>query len=123
MKNLLQIADTRTNPEIGLSMHGSEGTGIRLLKHGEFGADLVHFAPGKRTDRHTHPGDHILLVLSGKGWLEYGPEKKLLEQGLIYLVPGSVPHAVGASEGEPLLLLSVANDHRDVSAGDRLSPA
>lgn len=102
-------------------MRHSDGRGKPLLKSGPFGADLIRFPVGGGVPPHTHPGEHMLFVLSGRGSLQFGEEWHALEPGFCYHVPAGVRHAIRA-ESE-LTLLSVANDHRGVSAEDRLDVA
>lgn len=117
----LQIASFIQPPgRLPVQMAKSDGTALRLLKLGVFAADLIRFAPGKRVATHTHPGNHILVVVSGRGWLTYDGERVALTDGLIYLVPGRVPHAIDAAEDSELTLISIADDHRDAGADDRL---
>lgn len=116
----LQITSYRVAPgSLPLQMAKSQGTAMRLLKLGAFGADLIRFAPGCCVEEHVHPGDHVLVVVSGSGWLRYGGTTHDLTDGMLYMVPGSTPHAIGAY-GEEMTLISVANDHRDPVAEDRL---
>lgn len=120
MSEKLQIARFVQPPgKLPVQMAKSDGTALRLLKRGPFGADLIRFAPGQGVATHTHPGDHVLVVVSGSGWLTYNGQRVEISEGTVYLVPGSVPHAIDAGESE-LTLISVANDHRDAGSEDRL---
>lgn len=101
------------------NMYGSRGLGMPLVKNGHFGADILSFAPKTSTDLHTHPGDHILFVVEGSGFLVFDGESFDLAQWDCYFVPGAVPHKVGAME-TPLMLLSIANDHRPVNSSERM---
>jgi quercetin dioxygenase-like cupin family protein len=105
-------------------MHRSDATALPLVKCGAFGADLIRFDPGGAVEPHTHAGDHILAVLQGYGTLWFDGEEHRIDAGFIYLVPGSVPHAVycDGNSPEPLVLLVVGNDHRDADSPDRLEP-
>lgn len=114
----IQIARFDVPGELPEQMAHSDGRGLRLAKLGRFGADLIRFAPGKGVGTHTHPGDHVLIVTGGTGWVDYDGVPYRLEPGVCYLVPGSVPHAIRA-ESE-LSLISIANDHRDVASEARL---
>lgn len=105
--------------ELPEQMAHSDGRGLRLLKLGPFGADLIRFAAGRGVREHTHPGDHILIVTGGTGWVDYDGVPYRLEPGVCYLVPGSVPHAIRAET--ELTLISVASDHRDVASEERLT--
>lgn len=46
---------------------------------GRASVGLVNFAPGARSNWHTHPLGQILIVVSGKGWTqcEGGPKKEI----------------------------------------------
>ncbi len=99
-------------------MHASDGTAWKLVKNGDFGADLIRFPAGGGVGMHTHPGDHILIVSSGTGWVLHGDDKTWLYPGACYLVPGSVPHAIQADT--ELTMVSVANKHVDAESSGRL---
>jgi len=115
----LQIARFDPHPgALPVQMADSDGTAMPLVKLNEFGADLIRFAPGKRVGLHTHQGDHILVVVSGTGVLTFRGERHALYAGVVYLVPGSVPHAIDAET--ELSIIAVGNDHRDAGAEDRL---
>lgn len=103
-----------------VQMNSSDATAERLVKRGPFAADQIRFPPGGQVEAHTHPGDHILVCLSGSGTLWYAGERHDLVEGVVYMVPGSTPHAIYADRGETLSLLSVANDHRDAGSPERL---
>lgn len=101
-------------------MSASDATAARLLKLDNFAADLIRFPAGGRVADHTHPGDHILFVLSGTGWVDYDGTPHLLAPGDCYLIPGAVRHGIrGETE---LTLLAVANNHRDAVDPERLTP-
>lgn len=102
-----------------LAMACSEGTGLPLVSLGGFGADLIHFEPVTGTDTHTHPGDHILVVLAGEGWVQSGDTRLILQRSTIYLVPGGTPHRVTAGNDSSLTLLSIANKHIPVNDTNR----
>lgn len=100
-------------------MHASDATAERLLKHGPLGADLIRFPAGGRVPTHTHPGAHMLFVLSGDGWVDCGKESVRLNPGVCYLVPAEAAHGIRAET--ELTLISVANDHRDAGSQERLN--
>jgi quercetin dioxygenase-like cupin family protein len=120
MPESFQIARFDVPGPYHLPMVESDATGQPLLKRDDFGADLIYFPPGGAVPEHTHPGDHILFVLAGRGRVIYDGTAHDLSAGLAYLVPGSVPHAVAAGADESLTLLVVGNQHRAVDAAERL---
>lgn len=102
-----------------LPMVGSEALGLPLVKQGNFAADMLKFEPYQQTSLHTHPGNHILFVVEGDGWLDYGDETLDLTTGTCYFVPGSTPHRVkSASIG--MVLMSISDSHYPVDSSDRL---
>lgn len=127
-KDGLQIAkwaDVLANGELSvkggilpLQMCHSDGTGLPLLKDGNFGADIIRFAAGKGVMNHTHEGAHILIVIKGTGFVEYNSIDYDLEPGLCYLIPSNVDHAIKATT--ELMLIAVGNNHRPVDSTERL---
>jgi mannose-6-phosphate isomerase-like protein (cupin superfamily) len=101
-------------------MKNSDGTGMPLLRYGEFGADVIRFRSGEGVQTHVHEGDHILFVLRGRGILTFAGEEHSLYPGLCYLVPGAVDHAILASEN--LVLIAVGNQHRPLDSFERMVP-
>ncbi len=101
-------------------MQNSDGTGTPLVKLGEFGADVIRFEAGKGVQNHTHEGDHILIVIKGHGVVEYDGVEHGLESGVVYLIPGSVDHAIRAHT--ELLIIAVGNDHFPVDSVERMTP-
>jgi quercetin dioxygenase-like cupin family protein len=107
--------------ELARSMHNSDAVGKALLKHGGFAADLIRFPPSGKVGLHTHPGNHMLFCMEGKGKVQYYESFHDLYPGVCYLIEGIVPHAVFADEQESLTLLVIADDHRAVESQDRLT--
>ena len=110
------VIDDKRKP---FQMASSQGTGLPLVSYNGFGADIIQFDAGKGVDSHTHGGDHILLVLSGSGIVEYFDEEHDLYPGVAYFIPGDVPHAIRAKTN--LVLIAVGNDHRPVDSAERLT--
>jgi quercetin dioxygenase-like cupin family protein len=101
-----------------LSMHGSTALGASLVKNGKFAADILAFDAGQKTEPHTHPGNHILFVVEGEGWLIFNGQHYILTPATCYFVPGLTVHQVGSDSN--MLLLSIADDHRPVDSAQRL---
>lgn len=102
-----------------LSMVGSQAKGLPLVKSGNFAADMLKFDRWEQTTLHTHPGNHILFVVEGDGWLDYGDKTYDLTSGSCYFVEGHIPHRVRASS-VGMFLLAIANNHYSVDNPDRL---
>ncbi|MGL4623027.1 MAG: cupin domain-containing protein [Chroococcidiopsis sp.] len=101
------------------SMVGSQAIGLPLVKQDDFAADMISFRSLQETSLHTHPGDHILYITHGLGWLDYADQEYVLRQGDCYLVLGTIQHRIRAST-DGLVLLSVSNKHFSVDSADRL---
>ena len=59
---------------------------------------LVTFAPGARTAWHSHPLGQMLIVTSGKGWVQQeGQERQEIRQGESVWIPAGMKHWHGAT--------------------------
>jgi mannose-6-phosphate isomerase-like protein (cupin superfamily) len=58
------------------------------------------------------------MVTQGKGILTYKNEQHPMYEGMIYLIPSNIPHAIEAVT--ELILVAVGNDHRPADSPDRL---
>src|SRR5574340_1837540 len=74
--------------------------------------NLLGMKPGQEVTTHTHHGNHIWLVMEGKGEFVSAGEKQTIESGKIVIVPPLVDHGIrNGSEGD-LVIASLT------SAGD-----
>lgn len=96
----------------------SNATGESLVSNGLLGADVIRLAAGDGFVPHTHPGDHLLIVLGGLGTITYGGTVYPTRAGEIYMVEGQVPHAVGAITDH--VILAVGSPHRPIGSADRM---
>jgi quercetin dioxygenase-like cupin family protein len=106
--------------ERSLRMADGGATGAALISNGRLGADVIRLAAGEGFVPHTHPGDHLLIVVGGQGTITYGGKVYPTRAGDIYLLAGEVPHAVGAITDH--VILAVGSPHRAVDAPDRMKP-
>jgi len=107
----------------GVPVHGAPATGLPLVDRPDraLGADILHVPAGKSFPVHCHPGHHLLLCLDGKGTISLAGITYAVEPGDLYLVPGSVPHAVGAAADADHVLMAVgASPHMPVDHPDRM---
>lgn len=100
------------------SMHASDARGLRLLRDGKFGADVIDFPPGGKVAMHTHPGSHILFCIGGSGHVITRAVTRITV-GDCYLIESGEPHEVQAG-AHGLRLIVVGNDYRDVASAERL---
>ncbi len=72
---------------------------------------LVTFAPGVRTNWHTHPGGQILMVVDGTGYYqEKGKPRQIIRKGDVVKCSRGVTHWHGASPQGEFAHLVVAPD-------------
>ena len=88
----------------------------------EIGADLIEMQPGTAFPLHTHPGDHILYAISGRGTVTIDGSPRQFAAGFTFYIAGSYPHNVGTIPGdtEPFTILAIGHPKKHVSATDRM---
>jgi quercetin dioxygenase-like cupin family protein len=71
---------------------------------------LVTFEPGARSAWHTHPGGQMLIVVSGRGYVqeEGGPKREIKEGDVIWTPPG-VKHWHGATATSAMSHIAITN--------------
>ncbi len=91
---------------------GARGCTIRVLMGDNVGAPtftMRHFeiTPGGATPYHTHPWEHEVFVLGGRGVVrEKGGESALEAGSFVYVAPDE-EHAFVCTGGDPLTFLCV----------------
>lgn len=103
-----------------IKMARGQATGESTVSNGHLGADVIHVRAGEGFIPHTHPGDHLLIIVGGQGTITYGGKIYPTEAGQIYLIDGNVPHAVGAITDH--VILAVGSPHKPVDSPDRMTP-
>lgn len=99
-------------------MHGAAASGVGLVSNRIIGADIIRLPAGAGFPPHTHPGHHVLAVLGGRGTITYNGRVHPTEAGEIYLVEGSVSHAVGAISDH--VILAIGAPHMPVESEARM---
>lgn len=102
-----------------IAMHGANASGLGLVSNGIIGADLIRLPGGAGFPPHTHPGHHVLVVIGGRGTITYDGRVYPTQAGSVYLVEGSVSHAVGAITDH--VILAVGAPHMPVDSTRRMS--
>jgi len=104
----------------GVPVVGAPATGWPLHSNGHLGADMLNVPPDGQFPVHTHPGDHLLLCVAGTGTISIDEQTFKVRPGDLYMVPGLVPHAVGAG---PLghVLVAIGAPHKPVDSPDRMA--
>lgn len=103
-----------------LAVHDAPARAHALVTNGFLGADLLLVEPGGRFPLHTHPGDHLLLIVEGAGGVHFDGEDVPTAMGDLYLVAGGVPHSVYAGRhGQKIL--SIGAPHKPVDSAERMA--
>lgn len=78
--------------------------------HVHSNGSLVTFEPGARSAWHTHPGGQMLIVVSGKGWIqeEGGPKREINPGDVIWTPPG-IKHWHGATGTTSMSHIAITN--------------
>jgi quercetin dioxygenase-like cupin family protein len=79
-------------------------------EHTRASGALVTFERGARSAWHTHPGGQILIVVSGRGYVqeEGGPKREIKEGDVIWTPPG-VKHWHGATATTAMSHIAITN--------------
>jgi quercetin dioxygenase-like cupin family protein len=70
--------------------------------------NLICMKPGQEIITHTHHGNHIWIVMEGRGEFISGGEWRVIDSGKIVIVPPLVEHGIRNAEKEDLIIASIA---------------
>lgn len=89
---------------------GAEGVRVRWLISPDDGAPNFYMrrfelAAGGRTPRHTHPWEHEVYILEGRGTVLGEDGERPLRPGDVVYVPPGEEHCFLADQGEPAAFL------------------
>ena len=68
---------------------------------------VVSFEPGGRTRPHIHAVDQILQIVSGRGIVATGSERRFVEPGDVVLIPSGEWHWHGAAPDSAMTHISI----------------
>ncbi len=108
------------NEEGEFEMAHSSATGDALVSNGYLGVDLIRVEEGSGFVPHTHPGDHILAPVQGRGTITYNGKVYSSDAGDIYIIEGEVPHAVGAITDHAIV--AIGAPHAPIDSDERMEP-
>lgn len=69
--------------------------------------NLICMKPGQEMITHTHHGNHVWIVMEGKGEFLSSGNKEVIESGKIVVVPALVDHGIRNSSQENLVIASI----------------
>lgn len=84
---------------------------------GDAEGNFVEFAPGARTAWHTHPLGQMLIIVSGKGYVQKqgGPIEEVGPGDTIWFEPGII-HWHGAAHNSSMRHIAIQMSENDISA-------
>jgi quercetin dioxygenase-like cupin family protein len=71
-------------------------------------ATIVHFMNGAHTKRHSHGDGQLLVIVSGKGFVETEGERVEIEAGNVIVCPPGEIHRHGALPGQNMAHMTVS---------------
>ncbi len=81
---------------------------METIWQGEDGKiNLICMKPGQEIVTHTHHGNHIWMVIEGKGEFLSGKQTQTIEAGKIVIVPAFEDHGIRNSSMENLVIASI----------------
>lgn len=96
--------------------HGARGAAFGR----EIGGDIIKMEAGTAFPLHVHEGAHILYILEGTGYVHIDGADLLVQPGDMAYIPAGYFHAVRATHGETLTLVSVGYPHHKVDSRARM---
>ena len=80
-----------------VNMEGAEGAEIRVLISKQDGAEnfamrMFEIAPGGHTPYHSHPHEHEVFIVEGKGLFVCERQEYPFESEHVIFVPGGIEH-------------------------------
>jgi quercetin dioxygenase-like cupin family protein len=70
---------------------------------------LVRFKDGARTHWHEHPGEQVLYILEGEGWVGTETDEWVVMPGDLVYTGSGERHWHGASPGKSMTHISITN--------------
>jgi quercetin dioxygenase-like cupin family protein len=74
---------------------------------GPLDVGLVTLSPGGEAPPHVHIGGQVIVVTSGRGFVQTGDERLVIEPGDVVICPPGEVHMHGALEDGPMAHLTV----------------
>ncbi len=68
----------------------------------------VEVEPGGAQDPHSHPPEQVYVIVSGRGLMRVGSERREVDAGTLVRIPPSAPHGIENIGSETLVYVSAA---------------
>jgi quercetin dioxygenase-like cupin family protein len=69
--------------------------------------NLICMRPGQEITTHTHHGNHIWMVMEGKGEFLSGKQTQVIDAGKIVIVPAFEAHGIRNASQDNLVIASI----------------
>ncbi|SDG59584.1 Cupin domain-containing protein [Lentzea fradiae] len=117
----VQLVDHHGRPLEGIK--GVAGVAEEIGLGVPIGADRLVMQPGTAFELHTHPGAHILYVLSSRGFIHIDGVDYEMKAGDTVFVPADYAHGVktNAKVSEPLQILAFGVPHMPLESKERMT--
>jgi mannose-6-phosphate isomerase-like protein (cupin superfamily) len=86
------------------------------------GCDFIWFAPHCGFPMHTHDGDHILYIISGRGFIHVDGTDVEVCAGHVVHIPAEYPHRVFTQDCF-LHIAATGHPHKEIASPDRMQLA
>lgn len=63
---------------------------------------------GGPTEKHTHPHNHLFIVVQGEGKALVGDEEIIIRKDEAYLGTGATPHSVWSNRDEETVMIGIS---------------
>lgn len=103
-------------------IRGSVGVSAQGISGHEIGLDLMEMQPGSFFPLHTHTGDHIIYIISGRGWVKVGEKNNPVQGGDSVFMPAELSHGFNTylDATKPLIFVAVGHPHKHLSSTHRM---
>lgn len=117
-KNISITRNSSPPPQMREAENFTGSVGVEMLVEATtpspLSAGRVTFAPGARTNWHSHPLGQTLIVTTGAGWVQQeGGEKQEIKVGDVVWTPPGVKHWHGATATDRLTHIALTEQQPD----------
>ena len=75
-----------------------------LIKNGQ----VINLKGGGPTEKHTHPHNHLFIVVKGEAKAILGDAEVIIHQDEAYLVKGTIPHSVWSNQDDETVMIGIS---------------
>lgn len=68
----------------------------------------MHLNGGGPTELHTHPHNHLFIVVSGEAKIQLGKETVVVKANESFLVKGTIPHSVWNNSNNDTVMVGIS---------------